>query len=245
MKPSFGLIGYPLHHSLSPKLFQEAWGNRYTYSLYPIEKISNIRTFLRQHYHLSGINVTIPYKERIIDYLDDLDEAAQQIGAVNVVRIVRNEDNLNLKGFNTDYLGFQNSLLEFHPKPIKSALILGTGGAGKAVAYALQQEGISFMYVSRRQGAGCLTYDKLTTELLAEHKLIINTTPLGMSPWEECKPSLPYTAISEGHYLFDLIYNPEETLFLKIGKEQGAHTCNGYDMLRYQAEASWKIWGLW
>lgn len=244
MTAQYGLIGFPLSHSLSAKLFQEQFHGRYSYELFPLENLDSLHDWIFSLPFLKGFNVTHPYKENIIPYIDELDEVAKKIGAVNTVTIDRKEQRIILKGYNTDFYGFRKSLQHLHPEGNVAALILGTGGAAKAVAHALSVENIPHLFVSRTAQAGAITYQELSANLLKEKKLIINATPLGMHPLNAAKPDIPYQAIDSSHYLFDLIYNPPETLFLLEGKKREAHTQNGIGMLRYQAEASWKIWKL-
>ncbi len=252
-----GLIGYPLSHSFSKKYFTQKFENEglthdWKYELFPIESIQQLPDLLRGYPNLIGLNVTIPYKEDVMFWLDELDETAETIGAVNCIKI----DNGKLKGYNTDYYGFQKSLLGLI-SPLLSqmgsldggnsnikALILGTGGSAKAVAYALKELKIPYQYVSRHKSAHGLTYTDLNETTMASHQLIVNCTPLGMSPNTEGYPSIPYECLGNQHFMYDLIYNPEETTFLKRGKEQGAKVKSGLDMLYFQAEKGWEIWNL-
>ena len=238
----YGLIGYPLTHSFSQRYFSEKFqkeqitGVMYeNFSLHQIEEIEQV--FERPG--LSGLNVTIPYKEAILPWLDELDPVVAAVGACNCIRI----QNGKRKGYNTDVIGFDRSL-DPHLKPHhQKALILGTGGAAKAVRFVLEKKGIRYKMVSRQSAsADTLRYEDLTPEQLAEHTLIINTTPLGMYPQVDTVPPLDFTSIGSNHFLFDLIYNPATTRFLQEGKDRGATTCNGADMLLIQAEESWKIW---
>jgi shikimate dehydrogenase len=232
---SFGLIGYPLEHSFSEGYFAEKFykeqikGCRYT--AYPIEDIKLLPKLLEEE-QLIGFNVTIPYKEAVIDYLDELSPAAQAIGAVNTVHI---KDGKRI-GHNTDYLGFQQSLCQQHEK----ALILGTGGAAKAIVYALEEMGTTVSLVSRKNGD--LLYEELTEAVFKEHSLIVNCTPLGTYPEVHQLPSLPYEHIGTQHLLYDLVYNPAKTAFLLRGEQQGASIQNGLQMLHAQAELAWNIW---
>lgn len=258
-----GLIGFPLVHSFSPAYFKEKFLREgltdYRYEAFPLPSIEQFPEFVAQHPDLSGFNVTIPYKEAIIPYLDELDEVAAEIGAVNCVKVLKNsdkEDNGNkatartqlptkkgyrLKGYNTDAPAFAQCLQESWTLPTK-ALIFGTGGAAKAVAYALKQLHIDFYFVSRSKHDGqTITYSDLNQTLSESHKLWINATPVGMFPHTEELLPLDYSAISSEHYLFDLIYNPKETVFLRRGHEHGAHIKNGLAMLHTQAELSWKV----
>lgn len=239
----YGLIGYPLSHSFSKKHFTEKFEKEGItnsfYELFPIEQIEDFLSVLKLHPNIKGLNVTIPYKELVISYLNKLDESARSVGAVNCIRI----ENGFLIGYNTDVFGFEKSLLQFldsQPVHPKQALILGTGGAAKAVAFVLQKLGISFNFVSRESNKTHLTYNQLDT--LNDFQLIVNTTPLGMAPNFESFPDIPYHCLNEQHLLFDVVYNPEETIFLKKGAAQGAATQNGLPMLHFQAEKAWEVW---
>lgn len=237
----YGIIGYPLLQTFSPGYFNkkfEAQGIPDTYLKFPLDKIEDLKQVLKEHPDLKGMNVTIPYKQEVIALLDELDDTARQIGAVNTIAIL----NGKLKGYNTDTIGFLNSLKPLLKPQHTKALILGTGGASKAVAYALEKLNISYRLVSRDIKGVHLSYDDLNEAIMEEHKLIINTTPLGMVPNENLCPDIPHTFISAAHLLYDLIYYPEETLFLRKGKESGAQVKNGYEMLIGQAEAAWEIW---
>lgn len=244
-KRLFGLIGYPLSHSFSKKFFIEKFLRdglaNCSYELFPLPLIEEFPSLLTTYPDLQGLNVTIPHKESVIPYLDELDAAAREIGAVNVIRIVDGK----LKGFNTDVFGFEKSLTEFLPDPLPAdlkALVLGTGGASKAVAFVLKKLSIPFRLVSRQARQGVWRYQEITQALLAEFRLVVNTTPAGMYPNVDDGPELPYEAASEQHWFFDLVYNPAETLFLKKAAAQGARTCNGLKMLHLQAERAWEIW---
>lgn len=239
----YGLIGKKLGHSFSKRYFtvkftREGIANA-VYELYELPTIAELPQLWHQKPDLVGLNVTVPYKEEVIPLLDELDEAAARIGAVNTIKIKAGKTT----GYNTDYIGFRNSLEKFYPATINSkALVLGSGGASKAVCAALEDLGINYTILSRNPEAGQLNYSSLTPELLGQYSLIINTTPLGMYPDTENCPAIPYQALTVAHYLYDLVYNPEETLFLKKGKEAGAQTINGLEMLYGQAEAAWQIW---
>jgi len=241
-----GLIGYPLGHSFSKKYFAEKFEKEdikgFTYENFEIETAVEILTVVKDNPELIGLNVTIPHKQAVIKSLDELDETAKGIGAVNTIKITERNGKKHLTGYNTDITGFEKSL-EKGLKPYHShALILGTGGAAKAVEYVLQKRNIAFRYVSRSKAKAGLTYDDLNAEIMAIHKLIINTTPLGMHPAVDKAPELPYNLIGNEHYLFDLVYNPPETMFMRKGKENGAYAQNGQEMLIGQAEAAWEIW---
>jgi len=240
----FGLIGYPLSHSFSKKYFSnkfiEEGITNCKYDNYEIEEIKLIEEIISNEYDIKGFNVTIPHKEDIIPYLDALHPAAERIGAVNVIAI---DEDKKLTGYNSDYFGFKASLESLLNGDLKlSALVLGTGGASKAVSAALEDLGIYYQFVSRTASNKTLCYEDLTIDTIKEHKLLINTTPLGMSPKVNAMPPLPYSGISNNHYLYDLVYNPETTLFLEKGIERGAKTKNGLEMLHLQAEKAWEIW---
>lgn len=237
----FGLLGYPLTHSFSQKYFTEKFHelgiSNAQYENFSIPKIEDLASILAND-TLEGFNITIPYKKSVIDYLDILSEPVRKMGACNCVRIV---DGKRI-GYNTDIVGFQKSLEPFLKKEHKKALILGTGGASAAVEYVLQKLEISYQFVSRKQTENTIQYQDLDKEIVETHQLIINTTPLGMYPNMNDCPELPYQFISDKHHLYDLIYNPTETKFLSLGKQQGASIQNGYEMLILQAEESWRIW---
>lgn len=239
-----GLIGFPLEHSFSPawftNKFKESGDLNIDYKLFPLESVNDFPSLLLEEPELIGLNVTIPYKEQIIPFLDELDETARLIGAVNTIKISKSDGTIHTKGFNTDYPGFRKSLEDNTPG--NNALILGTGGAARSVAFALDQMMISYKFVSRSDNASrALKYPELTREMISEHTLIINTTPLGMYPDTETFPKIPYHYLSADHLLFDLVYNPEKTLFLQKGAKYGARTVNGLKMLQYQADISYQI----
>ncbi|MEO5592847.1 MAG: shikimate dehydrogenase [Chitinophagaceae bacterium] len=238
----FGLIGYPLSHSFSKKYFTEKFetegltGCRYdNHSMASITKLPGL---IKNNPLLEGLNVTIPYKEQVISFLSAASPVVSEIKACNCIRI----ENGRLVGYNTDVTGFEISLKAGLSPRHQQALILGTGGAAKAVEYVLKKQGIHYRYVSRNPLPGNLSYADVTPDLLANYTLIINTTPLGMYPNVHELPPIPYEALGSNHYLFDLVYNPAKTLFLQKGEEQGAVIKNGEDMLLIQAEESWKIW---
>ena len=233
----FALIGYPLGHSLSASYFGEKFareGIDAEYSPLPIESAEEV---LPHCEHLSGFNVTIPHKQAIMPFLSAISEEAQAIGAVNCVKVTPN----GLEGYNTDVVGIRKSLEGVALEGAK-ALVLGTGGASKAVQYVLRTSGAEVKVVSRTEGAAELTYNDLSEELIADTDIIVNTTPLGMFPNTDSAPALPYSALSAKHTLFDCVYNPRLTKFLQLGAEQGAHTIDGLTMFYAQAEASWEIW---
>ncbi|NCU04540.1 MAG: shikimate dehydrogenase [Chitinophagaceae bacterium] len=238
----FGLIGYPLSHSFSKKYFTEKFSeegiSNCNYELYPISSIDQFPQLLQNVAGLEGINVTIPYKEEVLPYLHHQSAAVKEIGACNCISIRNGE----LTGFNTDTLGFQQSIEPFLQQHHRHALVLGTGGAAKAVVWVLKQLGITYKYVSRKKRDDLLSYDEVDATVMQQYQVIINTTPLGMQPNVHSKPSLPYQYISQQHLCYDLVYNPAKTAFLQLAEEQGATIKNGSDMLVIQAEESWKIW---
>ncbi|WP_018341438.1 shikimate dehydrogenase family protein [Cytophaga aurantiaca] len=241
---TYGLIGYRLSHSFSKKYFNEKFLKENisdcVYENFPLDSIKEFTELLQNTPNLKGCNVTIPYKEEIIPYLDELDVAAKEIGAVNVVKILPNG---KLVGYNSDYYGFKTSLQKFIPADKSHrALILGTGGAAKAVAVALKDLEIPYQYVSRSKGAGTISYDEMDVNVLKQHSIIINTSPLGMYPDVDSFPAIPYQFLTDKHYLYDLVYNPEVTAFMRKGKQHGAHVVNGLEMLIGQAEKAWEIW---
>ena len=244
---TYGLIGYPLSHSFSKKYFTKKFEDQgisdCQYLNFPIDNIGKLENIISDNAELVGLNVTIPYKEQVISYLDELDTVAQKIGAVNTIKINRIDNGILLKGFNTDAYGFFHSIKPFIKKKHDSALILGTGGASKAIAYIFDEMGINYMYVSRTpKDKNHISYADLCGPVLYNFLIIVNTSPLGMYPAVETLPDIPYDFITKEHILYDLIYNPEETIFLKKGKEKGATTINGLKMLHMQAERAWEIW---
>ncbi len=245
-KRIFGLLGRNISHSFSPGYFNDKFqkeGIDAEYRLFDLEQVERIQEIIQKEKNLEGFNVTIPYKQKIIELLDAVDDTAATIGAVNVVKIERSSSGLFLKGYNTDATGFRQSLepLITGKKPLE-ALVLGTGGAYKAVHYTLEKLEIPFIKVSRSKKDDTVTYDELTKELIGRCKLIVNTTPLGMHPKTEAFPDIPYEYITAEHILYDLIYNPLKTKFLELGESRGATIKNGLEMLHKQAEAAWEIW---
>ena len=239
----FGLIGKKLGHSFSAKYFAEKFEREglleCDYSLYELPEIECVKEFMLTP-DLVGFNVTIPYKQQIIPYLDALDAQAREVGAVNCVKIERDGRRV---GYNTDVDGIRLSLDKLlGGEKVGSALVLGTGGASQAVQYVLRERGIDYKVVSREKGKADLTYDDLTQDVMATHRLIINASPVGMYPACENCPDIPYAMLSGSHFLFDLVYNPLPTRFMELGAEQGAATLSGIDMLYAQAESAWKIW---
>lgn len=241
----YGIIGYPLGHSFSPGFFNEKFRNEgidAVYERYELSQIDLLPEIIASNPELCGLNVTIPYKQQIMQYLDELSEEAREIGAVNVVKVTHNGKNVHLKGFNSDVIGFSRSIEPLLEKHHKKALILGTGGAAQAIDYGLKQLGLETIKVSRYERPDTIQYDKITPDVIKEYEVIINCTPIGMYPnTEEC-PNLPYEAMDSQHLLYDLIYNPDTTLFMKKGMERGAVVKNGLEMLLLQAYASWEFW---
>ena len=238
----FGLIGYPLSHSFSKKYFTEKFEKEKLasckYELFPIATVTELKDLIKKNPELAGLNVTIPYKEQVLPLLDESDAIVSKIKACNCIMIFDGK----LKGFNTDVTGFEQSLKEKLQPHHTNALILGGGGAAKAVEFVLRKLNIEFRYVSRKPSVHNYSYEQLTPDIIADHTLIINTTPLGMYPSVNEAPPIPYDALNGSHYLFDLVYNPDKSLFLQKGEQQGAVIKNGYEMLVIQAEESWKIW---
>lgn len=241
----FGLLGYPLGHSFSKGYFNEKFANEgisAVYENFEIPSIDIITEVLENNPELVGFNVTIPYKEKVMAYLDNVSPEAMAIGAVNVVKIERTHGGVKLFGFNSDVIGFVDSIKPLLSSRHKKALVLGTGGASKAVRYGLTKLGLEVLMVSRVQRDGMITYSQVTPELIKEYNVVVNCTPCGMAPhFDEC-PELPYDAMDSTFLLYDLIYNPEETLFLRNGKARGAVVKNGLEMLLLQAQAGWEIW---
>ncbi len=240
----FGLIGYPLEHSFSKIYFERKFENEklnnVSYNNYEIDDLNKLNNIIIDNPELVGLNVTIPYKEKIISFLDELDETARKIGSVNTIKILDGK----LIGFNTDYLGFKFSLLNWKLSINNiSALILGTGGSSKAIKYTLNELNIPFNLISRESSKNKISYDELfNKKLLNTHKLIINTTPLGMFPNVKKYPKLNFDEINNEHFVFDLVYNPRKTKLLSLCENRGAKIKNGHEMLINQAELSWKLW---
>ncbi len=242
----FGLIGFPLGHSFSKKYFTEKFAAEGIDAKYDLYELDDIQKFeeLKYNENLSGLNVTIPYKEQVIPFLDELDEIATEIGAVNVIKFFRENGVLKLKGFNSDAVGFENSIRAFLKNYHQKALILGTGGASKAIEFVLRKLGIEVTFVSRNPKENQLAYSELNNNILSEYLVVINATPLGTFPKIDACPDIPYEYLSDKHLLFDVVYNPAETLFMKKGKERGAEVLNGEKMLNGQAEEAWRIWNI-
>lgn len=244
---NLGLIGKSIAHSFSKTYFEEKFLKEqltgYSYQNFDLENLDGLYTLIKEN-RLSGLNVTQPYKQAVIPFLNELDETAKAIGAVNCIKITWNKDIPYLKGYNTDYYGFAQSIKPFLEPIHQRALILGTGGAAMAVSYALKSIGVDVYFVSRgeKKGANYFHYEDLNEHVLNAFKLMVNCTPVGLYPAiDECPP-IPYKFIGPEHLLYDLIYNPAQTLFLEKGKEQGAVSVNGLNMLKLQAEKGWEIW---
>lgn len=241
----YGLIGYPLGHSFSISYFNQKFtdeGINAKYLNFEIPSIENLIEVLDLNPELKGLNVTIPYKEKVMEYLDFISPEARAIGAVNVIRVTHEGSNVKLKGFNSDVIGFTQSIEPMLEKHHQKALILGTGGASKAINYGLKSLGLETVYVSRFRRPETICYEDITPEVIKEYNVIVNCTPVGMFPKTEECPNLPYEAMDENNILYDLIYNPDETLFMKRGAERGASVKNGLEMLLLQAFASWEFW---
>jgi shikimate dehydrogenase len=241
-----GLIGYPLSHSFSVKYFAEKFSREgitgFEYKNYPIQSVQEVRPLIEHTENLIGLNVTIPYKEQVMPLLDEIDPEAAEVGAVNTIKITRTSGKIHLTGFNSDVFGFRESLIPLLGAGHSMALVLGTGGASKAVAFVLEKLGIEYRYVSRDPDEDQFHYLDLCYAVMKNHTLIINTTPLGTYPSTSAFPNIPYDLLTSGHILYDLVYNPPETEFLRLGKEKGAVIKNGHEMLILQAERSWEIW---
>ena len=243
----FGLLGYPLSHSFSAVYFAKKFADGNItdaiYENFPLETIDEFQNLLKNHPDFAGLNVTIPYKEKIIAFLDEIDTEANEVKAVNTIKFIKNQGVTTLKGYNTDVYGFETSLKPFLESYHKKALILGTGGASKAIKYILKKLDISYVSATIEElKENEIRYEDINKALIEESLIIINATPLGTFPKVDACPSIPYEHITPRHILFDLVYNPEITLFLQKGKAQGAKTTNGLKMLHLQAEKSWSIW---
>ncbi len=241
----YGLLGYPLVHSFSQNYFNQKFESENIdaeYINFEIPDVGMLMEVVAENENLNGLNVTIPYKEQVIPFLDEIDPAASEVGAVNVIKFIRDKDGLRLKGYNSDIIGFTDSIKSLLKPHHQSALVLGTGGAAKAVSYSLRKLGLEVQLVSRRKSANTLVYEELTKNDLKTHKVIVNTTPLGMYPNVDTCPDIPYRYLTSQHLCYDLIYNPDETLFLKNSRLAGAQVKNGLEMLLLQAFASYSIW---
>ena len=245
---SFGIIGFPLTHSFSQKYFSEKFIKENIsdceFKIFPIENINNFPNIIKENENLCGLSVTIPYKEKIISFLDEIDNIAQSIGAINSIKIFYKNGKRFLKGYNTDVFGFQQTIKPFLDINHERALILGSGGASKAVQYVLKEIGIDFLIVKRGEISkrNEINWSEINDNIIKSHQLIINTTPLGMFPNIEKYPEIPYENITSKYLLYDLIYNPEKTKFLEFGEKKNAIVLNGLQMLHFQAKMSWKIW---
>lgn len=241
----YGLLGYPLVHSFSQNYFNQKFESENIdaeYINFEIPDVGMLMEVVAENENLNGLNVTIPYKEQVIPFLDEIDPAASEVGAVNVIKFIRGKDGLRLKGYNSDIIGFTDSIKSLLKPHHQSALVLGTGGAAKAVSYSLRKLGLEVQLVSRRKSANTLVYEELTKNDLKTHEVIVNTTPLGMYPNVDTCPDIPYRYLTSQHLCYDLIYNPDETLFLKNSRLAGAQVKNGLEMLLLQAFASYSIW---
>lgn len=242
----YGLIGYPLGHSFSISYFNQKFQDENidaVYENYEIPSIDALPEVLSSNPELKGINVTIPYKEKVLPFLDSISPEARAIGAVNVIRVSHKGNKTILKGYNSDVIGFTKSIEPMLDKKLhQKALILGTGGASKAIDYGLRNLGLETVFVSRYERPGTIQYQNITPEVVKEYNVIVNCTPLGMYPKTEVCPELPYEAMDNHTILYDLIYNPDETLFMKRGAEYGANVKNGLEMLLLQAFSSWEFW---
>lgn len=242
----YGLIGYPLGHSFSKGFFNQKFESEKIdaeYVNFEIQDIKEIKKVIRENPSLCGLNVTLPYKTQVIPFLDELDHDARLIGAVNVIKFERGLfGRLKLKGYNSDIIGFKQSIEPLLNQSHRKALILGTGGASKAIFQGLKQLGLASTFVSRKLKDYCITYEQLTPRIMSQYTVIVNTTPVGMYPNVGEAPNIPYEELTPNHLLYDLLYNPDETLFMKKGKERGAVVKNGLEMLLLQAFAAWNIW---
>jgi len=242
----YGLIGFPLKHSFSKDYFNNKFASEgidAEYINFEITSITELKSIIKNDPQLKGINVTIPYKEQVIPFLDQLSDNARQIGAVNVIKIERKKKKIKLSGFNSDIIGFKESIEPLLKPYYQRALVLGNGGAAKAIFYGLQQLGIESTYVSRQKtDEQMLIYSELTQEVIEAHTIVVNCTPVGMYPNVDDCPAIPYQFLTNKHLLYDLLYNPDETLFMKKGEERGAVVKNGLEMLLLQAFAGWKMW---
>ncbi len=241
----FGLVGKSLSHSFSANYFNRKFAAEhlagYQYDLFPLDDISQILQLVKAHESLAGLNITIPYKETVIPFLNRLEDVAAIVGAVNAIKVYRSSAGLQLKGFNTDVTGFERSFPQL--ADFDNALVLGAGGAARAVGYVLKKRQMAYLMVSRNPaGAGQIGYEQVDEQLLGRFRLIINATPLGMYPETTLLPPIAYEHLTNKHFLYDLIYNPEETRFLLEGRKRGAKTMNGHKMLIMQAGAAWDIW---
>ena len=243
---TYGLVGFPLGHSFSRRFFTEKFSKENIeaeYLNFEIPSIEEFPNIISSNPYLKGLNVTIPYKQQVMQFLDALSPEAKAIGAVNVVKVSHHDGKVNLIGHNSDVIGFVNSIKPLIKEHHKKALILGTGGASRAIHYGLEKKlGLETLFVSRSKRPGMITYEDINADTLSEYEVIVNCSPCGMHPHVDECPALPYQFMTDRHLLYDLVYNPEETLFMKKGAAQGANVKNGYEMLILQAIASWEIW---
>lgn len=243
----FGLVGYPLTHSWSKKYFQEKFNNKNindaSYELYPINSVENIFRLIFNDKSIVGLNVTIPYKEKIIPFLNEFSDEVKKTKAANTLKIEHYEDEVSIKAYNTDVFGFEESIKDVLDSGLKNVLVLGTGGASKAVVHVLNKYGTDYTLVSRlKKNSKTIIYHELNPAVISKFDMIVNTTPVGMYPNSGEKPQVPYHALGSDQILYDLVYNPEKSLFLKEGEKKGCKTFNGLKMLHLQAEKSWEIW---
>jgi len=242
----FGLIGYPLGHSFSRKYFSEKFIRENirdcSYDNYPLNSLDEFPDLISADPEICGLNVTIPYKTEILKYIDETGPGIEEIGAVNVLKIKRNENKIKIYGYNSDVTGIRESVIPYLRRNVKEALILGTGGGSRAVQYVLAGMGLKITLVSRSEKQGCITYKQISPEIIGQADIVVNTTPLGMYPDINTAPDIDYSLLNEKHILFDLVYNPEMTRFLKMGQERGCSVITGIKMLISQAERSWEIW---
>lgn len=244
-KKIYGLIGYPLGHSFSMDYFNQKFaseGINAEYINFAIEDVGKLMEIISQYPNIYGLNVTAPYKEQVIPYMNSLDETAQAVGAVNVIKFIKQGNDFHLRGYNSDVPGFERSLEPLITPERNAALILGTGGAAKAIAYAIGNLGLDYDFVSRHKRADTIVYEELTREMIESHKIIVDCTPLGMYPHVNTCPDIPYQHITPQHLCYDLVYNPDETLFMRNCRKQGAEVKNGLEMLLLQAFVSYDIW---
>jgi shikimate dehydrogenase len=242
----YGLIGFPLGHSFSGKYFSEKFEREKitgcSYENFPLGSIDELPRLVAGNPDLCGLNITIPYKTSVLQYLNNADPAVNEIGAANVLKIRRSDNDIRISGYNSDITGIRDSLVPFIGLKSKNALILGTGGSSRAVLFTLTKLGMHVTLVSRKRGQGLICYSDVSRTLLDSTQLIVNTTPLGMFPDNDSKPDIDYDLLNESHILFDLVYNPELTAFLQMGKDRGCKIISGLKMLYSQAERSWEIW---
>ena len=241
---TYGIIGFPLTHSFSKQYFTKKFEKEgitdVSFDEFPISSINDFPGLLKTNHLLKGLSVTIPYKEQVLKYVTHLSAEVAKIGATNCIKVRHDQ----LTAYNTDIIGFEGSFVKNLRPGNKKALVLGSGGSSKAIQYVLKKLGIDLLVVSRikTSDGSNIQYDQITKEMMQEYSIIINCTPLGMSPGEDSFPPIPYSLLSSGHYLFDLVYEPRQTAFLEKGEKQGAVVKNGFEMLIIQAEANWKIW---